>query len=794
MSEVDGSSSGPGVQPEASGAERGNATPQVRRNIVLLSDGTGNSAAKLNKTNVWRLYQALDLGADDQIAFYDDGVGTAGFRPLQLLGGAFGWGLSRNVRDLYEFLCRHYRKGDQIYIFGFSRGAFTARSLAGLIAKCGILDPGSTVAEFPLNTHEGLKAGVRLAYQSYRRGYDHAAVAQMYRGLRDLILKPVPHPEAFRRAYSLDRNVEKDNIEERIRIRFVGVWDTVDAVGLPVDELSTMIDKVFYPHRFPDQDLSPLVERACHAIAIDDERFTFHPVLWNERGTADSERITQVWFPGVHSDVGGGYPDNDLAHVSLQWMIGQVRRDGRRDGGLRFTAHSLRAVEQRAQPLGKMHDSRRGLGVYYRYQPRHIANLCDGSNSDVLVAEPKIHDAAFERIAENITGYAPAALPASYRIVDEHGAVSDLNPTRYETAKQRRSRAELLERAQDHIFWRRVLYYMFVFVTLALVFMPYYRPAIPGAEPEGPLEMLLSFVFGWVPAFLPGSLSSWAGYWTDAWTQSSLWFLVLAVIYALLLWHSGWITANTLRLSELAWWHVKDPDGARPATPRVGYFEQLAKRLRSSRPLRAFHRLSTKRAVPVLAIAFGLYLVLGAAYRFAVYLPGVGDGVCRKWLEAQGVADASPTWDPGSWSKEFQVDTKIPCINTGLILQADQRYLVEVSDQEGWTDGSYAAGIDGLSGVSHLFHPAFVGGVPTRRSLLLPWFTLTAEIGRDSGYTFPIHRERFIVRPARTGVLYVYVNDAINGLGAQLGLGNGAWHEYYSNNAGTATVRVTQDP
>jgi Uncharacterized alpha/beta hydrolase domain (DUF2235) len=212
MSEVDGSSSGPGVQPEASGAERGNATPQVRRNIVLLSDGTGNSAAKLNKTNVWRLYQALDLGGDDQIAFYDDGVGTAGFRPLQLLGGAFGWGLSRNVRDLYEFLCRHYRKGDQIYIFGFSRGAFTARSLAGLIAKCGILDPGSTVAEFPLNTHEGLKAGVRLAYQSYRRGYDHAAVAQMYRGLRDLILKPVPHPEAFRRAYSLDRNVEKDNI------------------------------------------------------------------------------------------------------------------------------------------------------------------------------------------------------------------------------------------------------------------------------------------------------------------------------------------------------------------------------------------------------------------------------------------------------------------------------------------------------------------------------------------------------------------------------------------------------
>ena len=196
------------------------------------------------------------------------------------------------------------------------------------------------MASFRLNTHEGLKAGVRLAYQSYRRGDDACPRRSDVPAAPGSDPEADPHPETLRRAYSVDRDAETD--DERIRIRFVGVWDTVDAVGLPVDELSTMIDKVFDPHRFPDQDLSRFVERACHAIAIDDERFTFHPVLWNERGTADSERITQVWFPGVHSDVGGGYPDNDLAHVSLQWMIGQVRRDGRRDGGLRFTAHSLR--------------------------------------------------------------------------------------------------------------------------------------------------------------------------------------------------------------------------------------------------------------------------------------------------------------------------------------------------------------------------------------------------------------------------------------------------------------------
>jgi uncharacterized protein (DUF2235 family) len=375
---------------------RTTATDERPRNIVLLSDGTGNSAAKLNKTNVWRLYQALDLGGDDQIAFYDDGVGTSGFRPLQLLGGAFGWGLSRNVRDLYEFLCRHYRKGDQIYIFGFSRGAFTARTLAGLIGKCGILDHAETVPihrlpglrrdEVLLDTHEGLKVGVKLAYKSYRRGYNDAPVAKIYRRLRDLILGPVPDPETFRRKYSIDRGVEQD--EERVRIRFVGVWDTVGAVGVPVDELSSMIDNIFYPHRFPDQDLSDKVERACHAIAIDDERYTFHPVLWNERGTADSERISQVWFPGMHSDVGGGYPDNDLAEVALKWMIGQVRQDGKRDGGLRFNAHSLRAIEQRAQPLGKMHDSRRGLGVYYRYKPRRVASLCEDNENGRQLRAP----------------------------------------------------------------------------------------------------------------------------------------------------------------------------------------------------------------------------------------------------------------------------------------------------------------------------------------------------------------------------------------------------------------------
>src|SRR6185436_18968766 len=132
--------------------------------IAVFADGTGNSAAKLFKTNVWRLYDALDTsdpgssGAVRQIAYYHDGVGTSSFKPLAVLGGAFGWGLKRNILDLYTFLCRNYSPGDRIYAFGFSRGAFTIRLLIGLVVSQGILDC----------SEEQLAYATRDAYRKYR--------------------------------------------------------------------------------------------------------------------------------------------------------------------------------------------------------------------------------------------------------------------------------------------------------------------------------------------------------------------------------------------------------------------------------------------------------------------------------------------------------------------------------------------------------------------------------------------------------------------------------------------------
>src|SRR5262245_39274787 len=151
------------------------------RNIVLLSDGTGNSAAKVWRTNVRRTFEALDLSGNDQVAFYDDGVGTSTFKPWAILGGAFGFGLQRNVVDLYKFACRNYNDdSDDLYGFGFSRGAFTIRVVIGLILNQGLVHADS---------ESELDKKAIGAYREYRRERYHTLLPwhpeDWYRAVRD---------------------------------------------------------------------------------------------------------------------------------------------------------------------------------------------------------------------------------------------------------------------------------------------------------------------------------------------------------------------------------------------------------------------------------------------------------------------------------------------------------------------------------------------------------------------------------------------------------------------------------
>src|SRR5262245_17993697 len=325
------------------------------RKIILLSDGTGNSSAKIWRTNVWRLFCALDLSGSDQVAFYDDGVGTSSFKPFAILGGAFGFGLKRNVVDLYKFACRNYRDpSDEIFAFGFSRGAFTIRVVTGLILDQGLIDAS--------NINDGeLDKLARKAYRAYHRVHFHTNWGKAWRFLRDKLNHRKRPPHA------------RIGTIQAPTIRFLGLWDTVAAYGLPVDEMTSGFSQWIWPLEIPSHQLNPLVKRACHALALDDERTSFHPVLWNEpdgnrsngaRGPVytRNERISQVWFAGVHSNVGGGYPDDSLAYIPMYWIMEEAR-----ECGLRFklppTADpdSLAQTRSAQDKDGRLYNSRTGF-------------------------------------------------------------------------------------------------------------------------------------------------------------------------------------------------------------------------------------------------------------------------------------------------------------------------------------------------------------------------------------------------------------------------------------------------
>lgn len=381
-------------------------TPDAKH-IVICSDGTGNIGGKGRGTNVFKLYEAVDLrgprqATEDgeplppQIAFYDDGVGTDSLKPLKILGGAFGLGFTRNVKDLYKQLCRSYRAGDRIYLFGFSRGAFTVRTLAGLVVTCGIID-GTR-----MRSARELDRRVDEAYREYRRRYGR-------------YLKP-EDPSAVGRPLKT-----RDDVFDGICIEFVGVWDTVDAVGLPFDHAAEVLDRI-RRFRFPDQKLSPQVKKGCQALAIDDERHTFHPVLWDEEGEKEGTRILQVWFAGVHSNVGGGYPKQGLSLVTLDWMMTEAEA-----AGLRFLPSRKDDYRFAQNVHDKLYDSRSGPAVYYRYKPRDIGALCARQRVPV-----RIHGSVFDRIIHATQEYAPGNLPRQYQAVftgDEGDERSELIST-----------------------------------------------------------------------------------------------------------------------------------------------------------------------------------------------------------------------------------------------------------------------------------------------------------------------------------------------------------------------------
>ncbi len=365
------------------------------KNIVICSDGTGNTAIKGRGTNVFKLFEAVDFNAhrtdpalDPQIAFYDDGVGTEDFKPLKVLGGAVGVGLARNIRQLYRELTRVYDPGDRIFLFGFSRGAFTVRTLAGMIAACGLVD-GTR-----LETTHDLQRAVYRAYRAYRAGYGSVLTR-----LTGRLMGGPDRPTAVQQLQATYP------VHFPVKMTFLGVWDTVDAVGMPF-ALGDFVNRVIYQFKFPTQNLSEHVQRAGQALSVDDDRLSFAPVLWTEPPGGDP-RILQLWFAGAHSNVGGGYPKQGMSLVALDWMLQQAAQ-----AGLRLQPLDVELYRGHATVDDKLYDPRAGRGIFYRWAPRDITRYCRANN-----VTPRIHLSVAERIAHGTDDYAPGNLPADVSVV-----------------------------------------------------------------------------------------------------------------------------------------------------------------------------------------------------------------------------------------------------------------------------------------------------------------------------------------------------------------------------------------
>jgi len=303
----------------------------MAKRIVICADGTWNSPEEKHVTNVVKIARAVhtrDGEGVEQVVFYDWGVGTFDTSD-RIMGGAFGNGINRNIQDAYRFLSHNYRRGDDIFCFGFSRGAYTVRSLVGLIRNAGVL-------------RKEHADQVKAAYKLYR--------------------SPETPDSARSREF-------RDAYAREVDIEFLGVFDTVGALGIPLGVSSRHNERKY---GFHDTRITSIVNNAHHALAIDEKRRPFKPTLW----TCDEARrnTSQVWFAGVHADIGGGYAEAGLSDEALEWMA-----DRAESCGLALDRPYLRSIADRS--AAKLHESYTGA---YKAQEPHIRPIGKTNHDEAL--------------------------------------------------------------------------------------------------------------------------------------------------------------------------------------------------------------------------------------------------------------------------------------------------------------------------------------------------------------------------------------------------------------------------
>jgi uncharacterized protein (DUF2235 family) len=275
-----------------------------KKKIAIFLDGTWNAID--DNTNVWRLKSLVAPKDNDgalQLTYYE--IGVNGF-----WGGLFGKGVSRTLTDAYEWLVDQYNPEDDIFIFGFSRGAYTARSLAGYIAKCGLLKPGGSL-------------GVKQLYKRYRRPDDKTIWTLLDEQAAGTLQDASPE-ELLMLKYSM-----------AVRIKFIGVWDSVGELGIPAFSIPGISRSTL---GFLHTGLRLPIENGYHALAVDEHRRNFAPTLWTVRRPKDANAkiappralssVEQRWFVGAHANIGGGYESDLLAQLPLRWIMKKASLHG----------------------------------------------------------------------------------------------------------------------------------------------------------------------------------------------------------------------------------------------------------------------------------------------------------------------------------------------------------------------------------------------------------------------------------------------------------------------------------
>jgi len=328
----------------------------MSKNIVVCYDGT-NAEYRRHNTNVVKTFEAI-VRNDKQVAFYDPGVGTFSFFGRRFgrlvgagLGMGFGYGIRQNIEDGYEYLMDTFEPEDRLFIFGFSRGAYTARALAGMIHQFGVLQKGS----------KNLIPYVSKMYFKKDKKKDFGII------------------EGFQKTFS---NVRKPH--------FIGIWDTVGALGPNLSK------------RFPDLKLNPDIKYGFQAISIDEKRRPYKIVLWDESSKAAKQVIEQVWFAGVHSEVGGGCSKDNcaLSDIPFAWMM-----DKATGSGLMLKEGWRKNLNQDNGKSASMHDSCKFL-PWVIFGMRKKRELPDGA---------MVHQSVIDRI-ERRDDYNPV-LPNTRQIV-----------------------------------------------------------------------------------------------------------------------------------------------------------------------------------------------------------------------------------------------------------------------------------------------------------------------------------------------------------------------------------------